>query len=169
MATRTSLFDVQSLRDAAQNWNFDWFLPTIPGSSDTRDLTIKCQSTDMPGRTIEEVDIALHGVNLKQAARLTFTHTQAATFLETVDWETRNKFLRWSEATQSWKNNSGSVSAVYKVQGAVAVYDMAPTLTKQCFLYGQWLREMQDVPLDGSASAVVMVTANFSFDFWDDQ
>lgn len=169
MATRTGLLDVQQLRDAAQVWPFDFFIPTIPNASGTRDLTIKCQSVDMPGRSIEEVDVSLHGVTIKQAGRLTFSHQLNATFLETIDWSTRDKFLNWSEFTQSWKNNSGAVSASYKVNAAIAAYDMTPTLTRQCQVYGLWLREFGDIQLNGAESSTVNAPAGFTYDYWDDE
>lgn len=166
---RTSLQDVLSLQDPAVSWNFDLFLPAIPGSSDTRNLTFKCMTTDLPGATIEAVGVSLHGVELQFAGRKTYTHTLNATFLETADYDTREKFRRWQESMRSWKNNTGTLAAQYKVTGQVVVYNDIPAVMKTVNVIGMWPETMAEVPLDGSQSSLITLQIGFKFDLWDDQ
>ncbi len=165
---RSSLNDVLSLADPATQWNFDLLLPTIPGSSDTRDLTFKCMTTDMPGTSIEPVEVPLHGVTIQRAGRRVFTHTLNATFMETVDYATREKFRRWFESMRSWKNNTGTASAAYRVSAQVVVYNDLPQVVRTCNITGLWPESMADVPLDGGSSALVTLQIGFRYDFWDD-
>jgi|SRR5471030_1405652 len=165
---RTSLQDVQSIQDPAQSWNFDLFLPTIPGSSDTRDLTFKCQTTDMPGSTIDRVEVPLHGVQLIYAGRKTYSHSISATFLETSDWATREKFRRW-HTMRDWVNNSGMLASAYKVNSQVVVYNDIPAVTKTCSVTGMWPDVIAEVALNGAESGLVSLSITFAFDFWDDQ
>jgi hypothetical protein len=165
--TRTSLADVSSLQDPAVSWNFDLFLPTIPGSSDTRDLSIKCMTTDMPGSTIERVEVPLHGVNLVYGGRKTYSHSIATTFLETSDWATREKFRRWHQM-RDWVNNSGMLASAYKVNAQVVVYNDIPAVTKTCAVTGLWPDVINEVALDGSASNLITLAITFAFDFWED-
>lgn len=166
--TRSSINDVLSLQDPAQSWNFDLFLPAIPGSSDTRDLTFKCMTTDMPGSSLEPVNVALHGVELKFAGRKTYTHTLNAQFMETSDWSTRTKFKNWCDSARSWKNNSGTLAAAYKVNAQIVVYNDLPAVVKTVQVTGLWPEAVQDVPLNGGASELVTLTIQFSYDFWED-
>src|ERR1700758_5444874 len=95
---RTSVYDVQAVADPAQVWNFDLFLPSIPGSSNTNQLTYRCMTTGLPGTEIEKVSVPLHGVELIYMGRRMWSHSFSSTFLEAIDWQTRQQFINWSEA-----------------------------------------------------------------------
>jgi hypothetical protein len=165
---RTSLQDVLSLQDPALSYNFDLFLPNIPGSSDTRDLTFKCMTTDLPGVAVDPVDVALHGVNVPYAGRKIYTHTLNATFLETADWMTREKFRRWNEFMRSWRNNSGSLASAYKVDSQMVLYNDIPQVVRTTNLYGLYLETMAEVALDGGASNLISLQCTFKYTDWVD-
>lgn len=165
---RSSLQNVMSLQDPAQSWNFDLFLPSIPGSSDTRDLTFKCMTTDLPGAGLEPVEVALHGVTLKFAGRAIYTHTLNAVFLEMSDWGTRQKFVNWRESIRSWQQNTGSIAAAYKTSAQIVVYNDVPQVMRTVNITGLWPETIGDVPLNGGESATVSLTITFQYDFWTD-
>ena len=165
---RTSLQDVLSLQDPALSYNFDLFLPNIPGSSDTRDLTFKCMTTDLPGVALDAVDVALHGVNIPFAGRKVFTHTLNATFLETADWMTREKFRRWNEFIRSWDNNSGSLSSAYKVDSQIVLYNDVPEVVRTTNLIGLYPETVAEVQLDGGASNLISLQITFKYTLWRD-
>jgi hypothetical protein len=163
---RSSLQDTLSVGDPAHIWNFDLFLPVIPGSSDTRDLTFKCQSMDLPGTQLEPVDVALHGVQIPYAGRRMFTQTLNVTFLETHDWSTREKFRRWIESARSWRNNSGSFSTGYWVTAQAVTYDDIPTVVATTQINNMWPENMQEVQLDGSQNGAVHLQVSFRYTDW---
>ena len=160
---RTSIYDINSVGDPAQSWNFDIFFPTIPGSSDTRDLTFKAQSADLPGQGVEIVQVDLHGVKIPFAGAATYGQTFNVTFLETFDWGTREKFRRWREIMRSWRNNSGSFASVYKVNAQIALYDDTPSVVRTIQINGLFPEMIQDVNLDGSQSSAVFVQIQFKY------
>lgn len=166
---RSSLANVASLQDPAMSYNFDLFLPSIPGSSDTRDLTFKCMSTDLPGASLDVVKVDLHGVTLNFAGRATYTHTMAVTFLETADYSTRDKFIKWRDSVRSWGNNTGSLAASYKTVAFISVYNDLPQVTRTCKITGFWPSVIADVPLNGAESNAVTLAITFSFDYFEDQ
>lgn len=165
---RSSINDVLSLADPAQSWNFDFFIPTIPGSSDTRDLTFKCMTTEMPGTAFDPLDVALHGVTVPYPGRKIYTHQMQVTFLETADWGTREKFRRWMESIRSWRNNSGSLAAAYKVSGQMVVYNDIPQVVRTVNLTGMYPETMGEVALDGGASNIVQLQMTFKYTDWVD-
>jgi hypothetical protein len=165
---RTSLQDVLSLQDPAASYNFDLFLPNIPGSSDTRDLTFKCMTADLPGVSVDPMDVALHGVQVPFAGRKIFTHTLNATFLETADWMTREKFRRWNEFIRSWQNNSGSLAAAYKVDAQMVLYNDVPEVVRTTNLIGLYLESMSEVQMDGGQSGLITLQCGFKFTHWLD-
>ena len=59
---RTSYSDMSGLPDPLLSYNFDLVIPNIPGGGNTKALTIKCQSTSLPGKSLEDVTVTAHGV-----------------------------------------------------------------------------------------------------------
>lgn len=165
---RTSLYDVQAVGDPAQVWNFDLFLPAIPGSADTRALTWKCMTTALPGFLLDSVAAALHGVELRFAGRANYSHTFNSSFLETSDWSGRSQILAWKESARSWKNNSGSTSAAYKVPAQIVLYDDLPSVQRTINIYGLWPSEVADIELNGGESAIVQMNVTWQYDWVDD-
>jgi hypothetical protein len=150
------------------SYDFDLFLPNIPGSSDTRDLTFKCMTTDLPGVALDPVDVALHGVQVPFAGRKIFTHTMNATFLESADWMTREKFRRWNEFIRSWDNNSGSLAAAYKVDSQIVLYNDIPEVVRTTNLIGLYPETVNEVSLDGGASNLITLQITFKYTLWRD-
>jgi hypothetical protein len=165
---RSSLYDAQAVADPAQVWNFDLFLPTIPGSSSTTALTWKCQTTGLPGFSIDRVTVPLHGVELVYMGRKVYEHTFTTTFLESADWSTRAQFYAWSEAGRSWINNTGSFASTYKVNGQIVVYNDLPQVSDTINVIGMWPAVVADVDLNGGESAAVSLSITWSYDYVQD-
>lgn len=164
---RTSHAHVMNLPDAAQVWNFDLFLPAIPGFGQNN-LTYKCKTTSLPSSKIEPVKIDLHGVSKQEAGRATYEHTFQATFLETVDYKTFEAFRNWRDFMRSWKNNTGTDSAAYKVNLELDVYNNGPEVTKTVILVGCFVTDIADVAYNGGESTAVEMSITFSFDYLND-
>ena len=164
---RSSVYNVHQLPDAAQVWNFDLRFPSIPGGGDAVALTYKCQSSSIPGFNLESIDIELHGVKKKEAGRATYEHTLQCTFLETVDYATRDGFRKWRETCRSWKRNTGSVSSAYKVNGLLELYDNTPAVTRSVVIYGMYPETVDSLALENSSTACFL-SVTFSFDWTDE-
>ena len=163
---RTSYANILALPDAAQRWNFDLFFPSIPGSSGTaRSMTYKCKTTALPSSTIEQVDISLHGTRKNEAGRATYQHTFNASIMETVDYATYMALRAWRDYMRSWKNNTGTNSAAYKINLELDVYDNSGNISQTMILAGAFLTEIADIQFDGAASTVIDLSLTFSFDY----
>lgn len=165
---RSSLYDAQAVADPAQSWNFDLFLPSIPGSSDTRALTWKCMSTGLPGFSFDKVPVPLHGTELIYAGRKIFSHTFQSVFMEASDWSTRSQFYAWSESTRSWINNSGTFASSYKVNAQIVVYNDLPQVSRTINVMGMWPETVADVALDGAQSNLISLDITWSYDYVQD-
>ena len=126
-------------------------------------------STDLPGAALDIVKVDLHGVSLQFAGRATYTHTMSVIFLETSDYSTRDKFIKWRDSIRSWGRNAGSLASAYKVTGSVVVYSDLPQVVRTCKVYGMWPETIGDVPLNGAVSDAVTLTITFSFDYFEDE
>jgi hypothetical protein len=162
---RTSLANVQSIADPATSWEYDLFLPAIPGSADTRQLTYRCQSTALPGAALDPVTVALHGVELRYAGRAIYTHTFESVFMEGSDYATRTAFMNWRESARSWQNNSGTLASAYKVNGQIVVYNSIPNVVKTVNVFGMWPETIADYAMDGTASNLITLTITWNYDF----
>lgn len=161
---RTSLADVRSVGDPLLSFNWDLVLPRFPGVSDGRSFTFKCQTAVIPGMLLEQVPVALHGIELRFAGRKNFSHSFPVTILETHDTDTRNMFVAWSELARSWVLNTGSSKDVYAVPAQLLLYDDTPSIRRTITLFGLWPETVDDAQLDGQASAVVTYNVTFSYD-----
>ena len=168
---RSSLYDVQgSVVDPAQPWNFDLFFDRLPTglSGDVRSLTIRCQSTSVPGASFEAVEVELHGVKLRFRGKKQYNGTFDVTFAENVDWSTYKLFKQWHDLQLSWQRNTGSSSSVYKVSATLTTYDDAGNAVMELPIKGVWPENVQDISLDGSQGGYVQPSITFSFDYLDE-
>jgi hypothetical protein len=167
---RTSYQNLLALPDAAQQWNFDLFFPSIPGSSGTaRNITYKVRTTSLPSSKIETVPIELHGAKKQEAGRATYDHTFSCTIMETVDYQTYLTLRAWRDYMRSWKNNTGTDSTAYKVNLELDVYDNQGNVSQTFIVAGSFLTDIGDIGYDGAqGGAVIDLQLTFSFDYISD-
>lgn len=167
---RTSLENIMSLGDPAQAWQFDLRLPIIPGSSDTTDLTYRCMTSDLPGSQVEPLDVALHGTQVPYMGRRMYTQTINIQFLETVDWETCRKFVRWHDIARPWRalggTRGGVGSLVYRATAFLDLYNDANEVVRTVRIMGAWPDNVQDMQLDGSATAALQPNISLKYIDW---
>lgn len=168
---RSSLSDVEgSIIDPAQPWNYDLIFDRLPvgTSGNTRDLTIRCQSTSIPGTQHEAVEVELHGLKLRYRGRKTYSGNFEVTFAENVDWSTYEIFREWNRLMLSWQANTGASSQIYKVPATIVVFDDAGAIVREYKVRGVWPENLNDITLDGSQSGYVQPQVTFSFDYLDE-
>jgi hypothetical protein len=165
---RTSLQDVRSLSDPLQSYNWDLIIPVMPGTSNSRTFTYKAQSTSIPGFQLEQVPVALHGVELRYAGRANFSHSFQVTLIETRDIGTRDMLRRWSRLARDWTTNTGTYKEIYGTSVELVLYDDIPIEIKRIRLVGCWPETVDDSSLDGTSSAVVTTSVTFSYDYMEE-
>lgn len=163
---RSSLADVISLGDPALTWNFDLFIPTIPGSADSRHITFRCQSVDLPGVQLESVNAELHGTSVPYASRLQYTQTLNLTLMETSDFAARTAINRWIQTARSWRSNSGSPFSLYAVTALIVCYDNIPQPTATTQINYMWPENLQDVTLSGDSGDIIRPQITMRYTDW---
>lgn len=165
---RTSLQDVRSLPDPLQAYNWDLIIPVMPGTSNTKAFTFKAQSTSIPGFLLEQVPVALHGVELRFAGRANYSHSFPVTLIETRDVGTRNMLRRWQKIARDWQTNTGTYKSVYSTTVQLVLYDDIPTEVMSINLIGCWPETVDDSQIDNANSAVVMTQVTLSYDYLEE-
>ena len=161
---RTAYTDVRSLPDPLLSYNFDLIIPNIPGGGDTKRLTIKCQSSSIPGTSVEDVTVSLHGVDLKFAGRQMWSHTLTTTYVETRDMSTRFAIKRWIEFCRNTRLNSGNYKANYATLADLVLYDDVGNVIRTTRMEGFFPQTMDDAAVDGTSSTVVTIGVTFAYD-----
>jgi hypothetical protein len=165
---RTSLQDVRSLPDPLQQYNWDLFIPIMPGTPNSRAFTFKAMTTSIPGALIEKVEVPLHGVQVNYAGRANYSHSLPITLLETRDVGTRDMLRRWQRTARDWITNTGTYKDVYSTTVEMVLYDDLPTEIKRIKLIGCFVESLDDASVDGSASAAVNISCTLSYDFLEE-
>jgi len=161
---RSSYSDARSLPDPLLSYNFDLIIANVPGGGDTRALKIKCQSTEIPGTSVEDVSVFLHGVELKYAGRQTWTHTLSAQYLETRDMSTRFGIKNWIEYARNARQNTGRYKSQYATIADLLLYDDAGLVIRTIRMEGFFPQSLQETGVDGSNSAPVIIPVTFYYD-----
>lgn len=164
---RSGLQEALQILDPLQSWNWDVMFPRVPGIDDTRPLTNKAVSTNIPGHNIEQVGVEAKGVKLNFAGRRTWGGTWDCTFVESRDSNSRDSFVKWMELARSWKNNTGSYKSVYSVPIELTLYDDLPQVSRLIKLIGAWPMTVGETSLDQS-SGVVQYAVTFSYDYTEE-
>lgn len=162
---RTSLQDLRSLPDPLQQYNWDIFVPVMPGTPNSRAFTFKAMTTSIPGAMIEKVEVPLHGVQVNYAGRANYSHSLQVTLLETRDNTSRDMLRRWQRLARDWLTNTGSYKDVYSTTVELVLYDDIPTEVKRIKLIGCFPETVDDSQVDGSASAAVQISCTLSYDY----
>ena len=165
---RTSLSDVSSVGDPLQQWNWDLLIPNMPGSSNSRPFTIKCQTASIPGFEIEKVDVPLHGVQIQYAGRAVYSHTFEVTVMETSDASTRSMLVAWKNQIRDIVNNVGNSKNSYGTNLQLVLYNDVPAVVRTINIYGAWISAVGDSTLDGAQSALVSYSVTFTYDYFDE-
>ena len=161
---RTHLRETLSTLDPLQSWAWDILIPVIPGIADSREITYKAVSTQIPDSSVEQVGLEAHGVKLNFAGRRVWSGRWEATLFESRNAGTRDGLFRWLEYMRSWENNSGTYKSEYSVTAALQLYDDRPLVVREIQLYGLFPLEIGAVQLEQS-SEIIRYNVTFSFDY----
>jgi len=162
---RTHLQDIRSLPDPLLSYNFDLIIRP-KGGGNGRPLTVKCQSTSIPGMQIESVTLSLKGAEAKYAGRRMYTKTLEASITETRDMSTYNAIQSWFDTIRNPVANTGSYKADYSSTVQLILYDDIPTAVKTFNLFGVYPETLSDAPLESSSSTIVSYNLTLSYDYF---
>ena len=164
--SRTHLREMLSVTDPLQSWNWDIFIPNIPGSNDTTAITYRAVSSSIPETSLEQVSLEAHGVKLHYAGRRTWSGTWNLTLFETRQAGTRDALFKWQEFARSWENNSGNYKQDYSVTAELALYDDLPQVVRSIKMYGLFPTQIGETQLNQQAE-IIQYQVTFSYDWTD--
>ena len=173
MATRAIDFEtVDAMDDPLTTYDFELFIPNIPGSNADVDLfRTKVLVTALPGSDVEPIEVAFHGMVRKYAGKRVYAGEISITLLELRDVSTRKVLLTWMNKMRN-KSSVGTELALakqYKTIVELALFDAAEDQVLKCIMKGAFIQSVAETGLDGSTSDVMRVDAIISYDHFDDE
>ena len=165
--SHVTLDEINEQTDAMDSEHFQMLFGSIPGSSDTRPLSINCQTAVIPGITVEPIEVALHGHTVRFRGKQTFSGTFSIGFVENSAYEIQRRLRAWKESVVG---TNTATSQGYKNQYAVTcelqVFDTTGVVADQLKIFGVFPSEVPEVQLDGQSSQVMLIQPTFSFDYF---
>jgi len=168
--TRVKYDDVAGLPDAMNTMDFEFVFCAIPGSRDSNELRIACQTGTLPGRQNQALLLQLHGHDMKFSGKAEQPKTISITFAENVSMGITKKLRIWMEqcrgsnsaTSTGYKRSSGSSS--YARDVVIYTYDTTGKKNMTCTLLNVFPEDVPDVNLDGTNSQLMLLNATFSYD-----
>lgn len=165
---RTGLEDISQIKDPLLLYNWALVIPNIPGGGNSYQMTLRCQTTAIPGLTFEEALVQLRGMELVYAGRPVYSHNLPFTMLEARDMITRQSLLRWFYTARDFRNNTGSYKEDYSTTCDLELYDDAGLVVRTIRLFGVWPKSLDDLSTESSGSTVATFSGTLSFDWFRD-
>lgn len=165
MATRTSLDNVLGIADPMTSESYVLELGTLPTGTDTRDLTIKCQSAVLPGISNEKVVVTLAGHTNNFRGRVIQTGTMAVTFVEDINAGTLRDLRGWHDYCVDIRTgNSADYKSGYAITSRISMIDTIGNVGIAYNIIGCFPESIDEISLDGTSSTAVLVSCTFSYD-----
>jgi hypothetical protein len=165
MASRVSYSDLLTLPDVMDASAFILNLGSVPGTGDSRLLSLKCQTAVMPGFSNEKMTPTLHGYTLGFRGRKVYPQTLSIQYLETSDMSSHNILKRWHELVAgSESGNSASYKRGYSVLGELITFTTTGDVATRLRIESIFPNDVGDTSLSGESSAAMTLSATFHYD-----
>lgn len=139
------------------NWRME--IPAVPGGGDSAALKFRCQSSVLPGGSIETIHFDFEGTpGVEFPGRSRKTQEIAFTFAEGEDLKIWNAFNNWYKLITSGASDSATRTAVYLYDVGADRADISKIKLIGCFL-----KNLSDTPRSFDNGGVVLsVTLAFT-------
>lgn len=162
--------DILKLRDAVTSYakTFQWeiTIPNPPVPIDPNLIRILANTTSIPGKSIETIEVNRKGMKFHIGGRITFPDSIALGFKDTEDYKI-HKFLKsWLDLVHSDQTGLQASPSTYKTRVYLNLLTENNTSGYRIYLDGAFPKELSDISLSYDNSSLVELESTFSFDFW---
>lgn len=170
MSGSISDFKSSFSKDVARTSRFDVNIATplvlIPYVSTAKNLTYRCDSAQLPGRTFATAEQKIGSNPVEKYPYLTTYNDIDLTFILTDDMNEKVFFDNWMELI----NPSYSFNYQYKSEYATVItinqYDVTNTLTYQVDLFDAYPISINQLDLDWSSEGFHKLSVTFAYTRW---
>ena len=141
-------------------------ISTIASPSLLRQLTLRCETAELPSRTFGTVDQKF-GSNPTQKYPIHSSYNDLTlSFIVSGDMSEKVFFDNWMELINPTVTFDFTYKEQYQATIYVNQYDLASNTTYQCILYNAYPITVNQLDLDWSTDSVHKLTVVFAYDYW---
>ena len=157
--------EFEGLPDALTNHRFEILINPPQAGGANRDLSLRCQQISIPGSSIEQMIVAIHGYEYVFPGRRIYPKTMAASFIETADGAVNTRVRGWME---NMRGSESGDSSGYKrdvvTVGTLNVFDVTGQMSLQFLIDNLWPQDFTDMQADSTNAAPYLQAITFSYD-----
>jgi hypothetical protein len=168
MSDQMSLDTIKaSLTNPLRAFLWDVIIPNMLGGGDATALQARAQSTQIPGRSVGEINIPYkQTAGIKFPGKLTYDHTWTVTFIEGEDLKVFDAIYGWSQMLVNDNTGVGQGDENIKTNLFFNLISTKSEDIKQVKLEGCYPQKIDTVALTYANDGTVSFTVTFSFDKW---
>ena len=169
MAGSIAEFKSSFSKDLARTKRFDVNIPVplsmIPYVNSAKNLTYRCESAHLPGRTFATSEQKTYGPIEKYPYLTTYTDIDL-TFIVDGDMNQRLLFDAWMNYINPQYNNNFRYKGNYSTIITINQYDVTNTLTYSVNLYDAYPISMNQMDLNWSDEGFHKLVVTFAYTYW---
>lgn len=156
---------VRTLADPLRVYNFEVYIPNVPGGGNGQEMSYRCTAANIPGFNYEKIAVNLGGHEIEHVGRQMYSHTWACSFIEGENSVIRSALEDWGTLQGDRLTAAQQPSSVYKTEIYIRQLKADKvTIAREWKLVGAFVEDVADISLDRATSDAVRTEVTFSFD-----
>jgi hypothetical protein len=151
----------------AKSYLWELLIPRLPGGGDITALETRCQSIQLPGRSLSKIHIDYKqspGFNV--AGKLRYPQTWTLTFVEAADSKVFKAIYNWKQLGVNDFTNIGMGDAAFKADLVLNLMSVANVDYNRIKVVGCFPQEIANVDLNYEGEGAIIFNVTFSYDRW---
>ena len=158
-----------NLSNPARTYLWEVMFANPVGGGDKDVLTLRCQTTNLPGRSVGEILIPFKASpGIKVPGKLTMSHTWVSSFIEGADKKVFAALHAWQQIITHDRLNIGGPTIAIKTDIYLRLLDTKGAVYLKIRLVGCYVQAVDDVALAYTDEDTIKYSATFSYDFWEE-
>ena len=161
-----SIEEIRNLSEPLKGYQFKITIANPPGvGASVQELQFRCTSAAIPGKTIEESLVNLHGYNVKHAGRSIPVGVWTATFIEGTLAQIIQRIRSWQEICHNQSSGVQGRSSEYKRNIIMELLNNDQSVSQTHRIVGAWPQDVPDVLMDSASSEPTRYDVTFAYDY----
>lgn len=157
-----------NLGNLARSYLWQVQIPNPIGGGDSDTLMLRCQSSSIPGRSVDVIEVPYkQGPLLQFAGKLRYDHTFKCEFVEGEDRAVFDAIYAWCQQTVNDVTNLAQGDIVAKTDIYLTLITTDDNPYNQIKLKNCFVESMDSVPLAYGGNEPIKFGVTFRYDSWE--
>ena len=166
MARDLSIDQMRQMANPGRQYLWEMFIPNMPGGGDTEFMRLHVRNVQIPGLTIEPIEINWQAHKIKVSGRAPFIQTFTFQVEESEEGKAIDALIAWRALVIEPVTGLGTPELIYKTMIRLSLLKTTGEVYKAVDVIGCWPQEVADIPLDYMASETIKIDVTMSYDYW---